>query len=232
MTRRLRPALWPTIATFAAIALFVSAGVWQHSRMRERLALGDKLAAASREAAVPLPDVRDWSDWRFRPVAVTGTFDAVHQILVDNKVHEGRAGFDVVTPIALADGRAVLVDRGWIAAGESRSQLPTVAPPAGVVAVVGRINVPAAGYVELSRDTVSGALWQNLDPARFAQVTGVPVLPVVIEQTAPVDRADTLVRDWPAPDLGADRNRIYMVQWFLFAAIAAGLWTYFSWRKE
>jgi surfeit locus 1 family protein len=226
-----RPAAMPTIATFAAIALFASAGVWQHSRMKERLALGAKLEAATRDAAVPLPRTGDWPGWRFRPVVVTGTFDAAHQILIDNKVHAGTAGFDVVTPLALADGRAVLVDRGWIAAGPSRAQLPQVPPPAGVVAVVGRINLPASGYFELSRNTVSGALWQNLDPARFAQATGVPVLPIVVEQTAAIGAGDDLVRDRPAPDTGADRNRIYMVQWFLFAAIAAGLWIFFSWRK-
>jgi len=229
--RRFRPAALPTIATFAAVALFVSAGVWQHSRMEERLALGARVEAAAREAAVPLPSIRDWSDWRFRPVVVTGTFDAAHQILVDNKVHQGRAGFDVVTPIALSDGRVVLVDRGWVALGESRAQLPNVPPPAGVVALVGRINVPASDYFELSRNTTNGALWQNLDPSRFAQSTGLPVLPIVVEQTTPVDRDDTLVRDWAAPDLGADRNRIYMVQWFLFAALAAGIWVYFSWMK-
>jgi len=58
------------------------------------------------------------------------------------------------------------------------------------------------------------------------------VLPIVIEQTSALDAHDRLLRDWPAPDLGADRHRIYMVQWFLFAALAAGLWGYFAWPRE
>lgn len=230
--RRFRVALVPTIATVMAIALFVTAGVWQHARMRQKEDLGAQLDAAARNAPVPLPDAPEWAAWRFRPVIVTGTFDASHQILIDNKVHAGRAGFDVVTPVAMPDGRSVLVDRGWVAAGESRAQLPAVQPPAGTVEVQGRVNLPTTSYVELARDTVSGPVWQNLDVKRYAQATGLPVLPIVVEQTAPIGTADTLVREWPAPDLGADRHRIYMVQWFLFAALAAGLWAYFAWRKQ
>jgi len=230
--RRFRPALVPTIATAMAVVLFVTAGVWQQARMRQKEGLGAQLDAAARNAAVPLPDAQDWTAWRFRPVIVVGTFDASRQILIDNKVHAGRAGFDVVTPVAMADGRSVLVDRGWIAAGESRAQLPVIAPPTGMVEVHGRVNLPTANYVELARDTVSGPVWQNLDVKRYAQSTGLAVLPIVIEQTAPIGPNDALVRDWPAPDLGADRHRIYMVQWFLFAALAAGLWAYFGWRKQ
>lgn len=232
MSRRFRPVLVPTIATVVAVALFVSAGIWQHARMRQKEDLGAQLAAATRNAPVPLPDVADWNAWRFRPVVVSGTFDAARQIFVDNKVHAGRAGYDVVAPLTMGDGRVVLIDRGWVAAGESRAQLPDVPPPTGLVPVQGRVNLPTVSYIELARDTVRGALWQNLDPARYAQATGLHVLPVVVEQTAAIDGRDTLVREWPAPDLGADRHRIYMVQWFLFAALAAGLWAYFSWRKQ
>src|SRR5262245_22319109 len=123
-----RPALLPTIATVVAIALFVSAGLWQRSRMHDKEALGAQLEAAARKAPVPLPDVAEWSAWRYQPVVVSGTFDAAHQILIDNKVHGGHAGYDVVTPLATTDGRVVLVDRGWVASGESRAQLPSVPP--------------------------------------------------------------------------------------------------------
>ena len=85
--------------------------------------------------------------------------------------------------------------------------------------------------MELTRDAPAGAVWENLDPARFATATGVNVLPIVLEQTAPIDAADKLVRNWPAPDFGIDRHRIYMAQWYLFAATAAGLWLFFNLRR-
>ena len=98
------------------------------------------------------------------------------QILIDNKVAAGRAGFHVVTPLSLADGRVVLVNRGWIAQTASRAVLPEAPPPPGVVTVQGRIAIPAAGYLELKPEATSGSIRQNLDPARFAAATGLAVI--------------------------------------------------------
>jgi surfeit locus 1 family protein len=231
--RRFRPRMLPTVATVAGIALFVTAGQWQQGRMEQKLALRTQFDAASAEVPAALPaDGVDWAAWRYRPVAVFGTFEAGRQILIDNRIEEGRAGYHAVTPLVLADGRAVLVDRGWIAAGETRAKLPLAPPPAGAVTVQGRVNLPTANYVELTNDAPTGVVWQNLDPARFTTVTGLKVLPIVLEQTAPIDATDKLVRNWPAPDFGIDRHRIYMVQWYLFAATAAGLWLFFNLRRN
>ena len=227
--RRFRPRLLPTVATLAAIALFVTAGQWQRGRMEQKEALRAQFDAASAMTPAALPaDTTDWIQWRYRPVAAEGTFDAARQILIDNRIENGRVGYHVVTPLLLADGRALLVDRGWIAAGETRAQPPMAPPPAGPLTVHGRVNIPASNYVELARAAPVGVVWQNLDPARFASATGLHVLPIIVEQTIPIGTSDTLVRNWPAPDFGIERHRIYMVQWFLFAATAAGLWLYFN----
>ena len=229
--RRFRPRLLPTFATIVAIAVFVAAGQWQYRRMELKQSLRMQFDAASAAApARSLPDHADWATWRYRPVTITGTFDAARQILIDNKIDAGRAGYHVVTPFLLGDGRAVLVDRGWIPIGESRTQLPVIPPPGGTLAVQGRINLPTPNYVELAANARTGVVWENLDPARFAAATGLPVLPVVIEQTVATRSDDDLVRNWPAPDFGIDRHLIYMVQWYLFAATAAGLWLYFNLR--
>ena len=231
-TRRYRPRLLPTVATVAGIALFVSAGHWQQGRMEQKQTLRAQFDAAVAMAPAALPhDASDWSAWRYRPVAAEGVFDASKQILIDNKVNLGRAGYHVVTPLVLRDGRAVLVDRGWIAAGETRAQLPAAPPPTGDVIVRGRVNIPTSNYVELSREAPAGVVWENLDPSRFAARTGLSVLPIVVEQTAPTGAADKLVRNWPAPDFGIEKHRIYMMQWYLFAATAAGLWMYFNLRR-
>jgi surfeit locus 1 family protein len=230
--RRFRPRLLPTVAAVAAIALFVAAGQWQQRRMEQKEALRAQIDAASATPPAALPQgAVDWAAWRYRPVVVAGSFDAVRQILIDNKVEEGRAGYHVVTPLIVEDGRAVLVDRGWIPAGPTRAQIPAAAPPAGMVTLHGRVNVPTAKYIELAPSAPEGVVWQNLDPARVSQATGVALLPIVVEQTAPMSSADNLVRAWPAPDFGVEQHRIYMVQWYLFAALAAGLWLFFNLRR-
>lgn len=230
--RSRRPALLPTLVTVLAVALFVSAGLWQRDRMHQKMALRAAADAVAAQPPVALPVTTDWASWRFRPVRLTGTFDAEHQILIDNKVRAGRAGFAVVTPLTLADRRTVLVDRGWVQAGRSRAELPQVPPPGGVVTVTGRVNLPPASYFELAPDTVAGPVWQNLDIGRAQRAFAAALLPVIVEQTAAIGPGDDLARDRPPPDFGIDTHRTYMVQWFIFAALAAGLWIWFTFGRR
>jgi surfeit locus 1 family protein len=222
-----------TMLTAVAVALFVVAGNWQHDRMRGKEALRERYDAAARAAPIDLRDARrdDWTALRYLTVVASGRFEAPRQIFIDNRVHMGQVGYEVVAPLLLDDGRRVLVDRGWVAQGPTRATLPDVPPPAGRLDVRGRIEIPAGGYFELSSQPNQGALWQHLDPERYAHATGIDVLPIVIEET---DANDGLVRDRPPPDFGIERHQIYMVQWYSFAALAIALWallTFRAWRR-
>jgi surfeit locus 1 family protein len=176
--------------------------------------------------------VTDWSTLRFRPVTLTGRYDVAHQVLIDNRIDAGRVGFHVVTPLVLDDGRAVLVNRGFVAARPTRAELPVVPAPAGELTVRGRIDLPGR-YLELAGSKPPpGNVWQNLDPARFAAATGVAVLPIVVLQDARDAPGDGLARNWPAPDAGVDMHRSYMLQWLAFAALTLGLWVWHQgWRR-
>jgi surfeit locus 1 family protein len=223
----------PTLATIAGVIVFVAAGNWQRGRMDDKLRLRAQLDAATATTAVPLPQhVGDWAAWRYRPVVASGTFDAARQILIDNRVHAGVVGYDVVTPLLMNDGRVVLVDRGFVPGGVSRSVLPSVPPAPGDVTVRGRVNGPPSGYVEFGRGAPAGPVWQHLDPARIAAATGVALLPVDIEATAPTGGDEALMRDRPAPDFGIEKHWIYMLQWYSFAALAVVLWVWFWLRPR
>ena len=232
--RRFRPALWPTLGVVVLVAATVALGNWQYRRAQDKQSLRDQQEAASRAppldlAAVAADVAADPAKFRFRAARAQGRYDATHQMLIDNKVHDGRAGFDVVTPLRLGEGtRYVLVDRGWVAQGSSRAVLPQAPPPQGAVVVEGRINLPPARYLELSADTNAGAVRQNLDIARIAASSGTPLLPFVIEQTQNTE--DGLARDWPAPDFGIEQHRSYMMQWYSLAALAVLLWLVLNWR--
>ncbi|MEO8485260.1 MAG: SURF1 family protein [Betaproteobacteria bacterium] len=215
--------------TIAAIVLFVSAGNWQRDRMRAKEAERAAFDAASAVPAATLPRTDEWSAWRYRRVIASGVWRGGAQVLLDNRIHEGRAGFRVVTPLALDDGRAVLVDRGWIAAGAGTARVPSVAAPSGQAAVTGRVILPPR-YLELGGGAPSGPVWQNLDPARIGPALGLSLLPIVVEQD-PSAPADGLVRQWSAPDTGVTMHRGYMWQWYTFAALAAAAWIGFAVRR-
>jgi len=230
--RQFRPTLWPTLALAALVALTVSLGNWQRQRAAEKEALRAQFEQASRAPATGLDERASVADLRFRSVRIEGVFDAAQQVLIDNKIRGGRAGYDVVAPLRLPSGRYVLVDRGWIAATSRHADLPAVPPPVGDVVLTGRINTPPARYLELAAESASRPLRQNLDIARLAQSTGLPLLPYIIEQTGGSDTGDGLLREWPAPDFGSEQHRSYMLQWYSMAALGCVLWLALNWRER
>jgi len=232
--RRFRPSLVPTLALLLLVAVTVALGNWQRQRAYDKQSLREQYEAASRAPPLALDADKtiaaDPQRFRFRAIQARGTYDAAHQLLIDNRVHAGRAGFDVVAPLKLEGAGYVLVDRGWVAQGPSRAVLPQLPPPAGTVVVQGRINLPPARYLELGADSPAGPIRENLDIARIAASTGLPLLPFIIEQTQKTD--DGLVREWPAPDFGIEQHRSYMVQWYSLAALGIALWLGLNWRTD
>ena len=227
--RRFRPTLWPTLGLIVLLAATISLGNWQLHRAAEKEVMREQLERAGRAPAMELAaTVDDASALRFRSVRIVGEYDAPRQILIDNKVQAGRVGYHVVAPFKLANDRYVLVDRGWVAQGARRSQLPETPPPPGTVVVEGRINLPPARYLEFGSRADAGNLWQNLDIERVAKATGLPLLKFVVEQTG--DAQDGLVRDWPPPDLRIEQHRSYMLQWYALAALGCVLWLALNWR--
>ena len=147
-------------------------------------------------------------------------------------MHDGRVGFEVVAPLRLADGRTVLIDRGWVAAGATRAMLPQPPLPAGVVSLRGRIDLPAPAYWRSGSETLpAGTLWQHLETADFTRATGVAVLPIVVRALDMPGNAGLVIDD-ALPDAGIDKHLSYMVQWYAFAAMAAGLWLWFDVRPR
>src|SRR4051794_34608225 len=113
-------ALVPTVAAIVVFAVCIAAGNWQRGRMHEKEALGQQLQAAVNAPVVPLPvNPPDWQALRFRTVSLRGSFVAQRQFLLDNRVHGGVVGFEVVAPLRTDDGRMVLVNRGFVPGGPS-----------------------------------------------------------------------------------------------------------------
>ncbi len=226
-----RPRWIPLAAMLAVVALCVTAGNWQRGRLHEKEALRAALERADQDAPRAFPTgVGDWSAWRFRRVLARGRYESDRQFLVDNRVRDGRVGYEVVTPLALADGARLLVDRGFVYAAPDRAVLPDLPPPPGEVEVAGRVAVAPRGYV-FGNPPPRGALWAHLDVERYARDVDPRALPVYLQASGGV--ADPgLTRDWPVPDLGTQMHLGYMVQWYSFAALAAGLWIAFAVRRR
>jgi len=123
----------------------------------------------------------------------------------------------------------ILINRGWVAAGNSRENLPAVAIPKGPVVMEGIAVVPSSHPYELAPDATVGPLRQNLVPQRIEEETGLAMQPIILLQTSPAD--DALVREWPKPDAGVNTHLAYAFQWYAVAGMSAILWVALNVRK-
>lgn len=222
--RRLHPV--PLVAGVALALLALQLGNWQTRRAAEKTALQAEYLAPARSHAQPLGRGVP-AEWQ--TVEVRGEWLDAGTILLDNRVHGGRAGYHVVTPLQLAEqGVRVLVNRGWIAAGPDRSRLPRIVTPPGLHTVTARVRHPVDKPFTLGSDAAApaGIVWQNLDLPRYR--AALPVADFYLQQTSHAD--DGLIRDWPRPDVGIDRHRGYALQWYALAALATALTLCYLWN--
>jgi surfeit locus 1 family protein len=220
-----------TALAAAFCVLFVHLGRWQWDKGLRRQAEWDAFARGADQALVL--GSRDPTELaRFQRVEVTGSFDARRQFLLDNRVHAGQAGYEVLTPLVLADGRDLLVDRGWVPFTGSRDRLPDVDFSArGPVTLTGRVDeLPAPGLALGRMPPSPGSHWPKLtsypDMNQLAAALGhaLPGRILLLDPKAPFGYA----RDWQPPGMSPLRNLSYAVQWWGFALTLIVIWAVLS----
>lgn len=232
--RRFRPSLWGGTLALAVATGCIQLGNWQHAKFDRKQAAQKLLDARGVDAPITLgASPVDAEALRSHPVVVRGRFETERQFLVDNRVYREQAGYHVLTPLRIeGSSMRVLVNRGWVPARASHSDLPVVATPDGPVELTGIAVVPGSRFFTLGTEPATRAwqaVWQNLDLARFIASAPYPVQPVVLQLAAEAPAG--FVRDWPRPDDRAERHLSYAWQWYGFAASAGLIWFALGWRR-
>jgi surfeit locus 1 family protein len=202
-----RPRAWAFALAAAGCAAGIALGQWQTGR-----------AAAKRALAA-----------NEKRLTLRGEFLERYTVLLDNKLNHGRPGYEVVQPLRLADGRSVLVNRGWVAAPAHREQLPQIRTPPGVHEIEGRVLEHFPRAYDPSGMRPAGRVWENVELATFAAWSGLALEPYVIEQHSPFP--DGLARNWPPPDYGVAMHESYALQWYSLAALSVALFVVLSFRR-
>lgn len=217
---RFAPGFWPTVAFAMLFPSLVGLGVWQAQRAGEKQLLVDRQASGVLAAPLDLSRTRSLGEAdRYRPAVVGGRYLDSQQWLLDNRIHMGQPGYHVFTPFVI-DGEAapsLLVNRGWVAVGESREHLPVLPLPPGRVELRGHLDTPASvGMVlgEVPLESVDDKVRVlSLDIEALGRARGMALLPfaLVIDEAMP----GVLQYDWaPVPPMGPEKHLGYAVQWF------------------
>jgi cytochrome oxidase assembly protein ShyY1 len=216
------------------ILLSLLAADWQYTRHVDRSAQDALIRANSTVEPLPLdqvvaPGAEVSDDLEYRPVTVTGRFDANSTVLVRRRVLNGSAGFWVVTALRTANDSDVAVLRGWIPMTSGARDTPAIPPPpTGEVTVVGWLQPSQQTPVPPPTDLPAGQV-AALDTAVLAggALDYRPYL--VASAMAPPDSAE--LTTIPVPNLGLGPHLAYSWQWLFFAAMFPAAWVILA-RRE
>ncbi|WP_412078392.1 SURF1 family protein [Streptomyces xanthophaeus] len=222
-----------TLVALALIPAMIKLGFWQFHRHEHRVAQNELIDTNLRAKPVPVTEVTSpghrvpRADY-WRAVTATGTYDSAHEVVVRMRTSgDDKVGFHVVTPLVLADGRALLVNRGWVPGGDDpRAYPPVPAAPSGEVTVTGRLKADetSGGSGIKDRKGLPDRQVMLINSGQQAESLGRTVLGGYLELTAPAP-SEGGPEPIPEPDhdsIGA--HMAYAVQWWLFASAVPVGW--------
>ena len=214
---------------FAIVCVLLSN--WQLSRLEEKRLENSRVIENFDSDPVPLTDVlagrESWSDddtWT--PVRMTGSYVEDEQVLVRNRPRNGQPGFEVLTPLQLADGSVFIVDRGWLPTGNAQD-LPDVvpAPPTGEITVTARLK---PGEPALPGRGAADGQIATVELAQFADRLEAPVYTAAYGLLESEDPAPADARPLPAfkPELDEGSHLSYAFQWLVFGLLGFAFLAY------
>jgi len=236
-----------TVATLCLLVLFVSLGRWQWNRAEFKREVVAEFARNDGEFR-PLGQLGTMELPRFMQVEISGRWETERQFLLDNRTRAGRAGYDVLTPLQLDDGRWLLVNRGWVPFKGYRDRLPEIrstlpADPTARVTLRGRLDdLPSTGLAGGRAAPATSGSWPRV--TSFPRVEELALALATTTERSPkleprwllLDEADQAgyLREWQpfAAGKGPEQNWGYAIQWWSFAVLLLVLYFSLNLRKR
>lgn len=210
-----------TLFTALFLPLFVGLGCWQLQRADQKEQIEKQQQSRMQHNPQDILNVdahASAAELAFLPVVLAGDADNEHNFLLDNSVHNGKVGFEVITPLRAGNGNVYLINRGWIQASTNRQQLPVIPPLKSGTPIQGYIYVPAGSGFTLGVDEV-GPQWPHiisqLDTVEMGKRLQQTVFPYTIRLSQEMN--DGLVRRWSAVNMTPAKHMAYAIQWFAMA---------------
>jgi cytochrome oxidase assembly protein ShyY1 len=222
-----------TVVVLVLAGVFVQLGRWQLHRLDERhqrnaITRSNIAAAPAGLGEVLGPDRTVQRENEWRRVVVTGRYDPAHQIVIRYRNVKDRPGFEIVTPLVLTDGTAILVDRGFVPRDRNNSQVPSGVPdPAsGEVTVTGRLRKSERGESQAVTPVDGHA--RLINAHAIAAATGLRLADGYLTADEQVPPPGAGLTGLPLPELDSGPHFFYALQWFFFALLALGGLVYFA----
>lgn len=228
-----KPPWWATLSTLVLVACLCGLGTWQLQRGWAKQALLEHYEGAAEADARVLDGDSKGTPAQVERARTQGRYDASRQMLLDNQSHGGRPGYHVVTPLVLADGARIMVDRGWIARADIDNAMAD-AVPQGDIEVDGLWRALPAPAMRLKVDNCMAGSWPRIvqypTASELRCLLEAPVADGLLLLSA--DAPGGYVRQWQeSAELTPAKNYGYAAQWFAFALTLFGIYLKLNLRR-
>ncbi|OED35463.1 hypothetical protein AB833_30005 [Chromatiales bacterium (ex Bugula neritina AB1)] len=224
-------------ATVTLVIVFARLGFWQLDRAAEKKQMLEHASQAQRAAPERTLAFDDPRQFLYREFLLRGKFDLHRQFLLDNRIHNKQAGFEVLTPfITDSEGHVILVNRGWVAHDGNRSLKTRIdVPRRDSDLISGLLTIPSRGFT--LGDAIDGSqsgwpkVLQYLDyEAIGREISNGSVLPAVLVLAE--DQPGSFAYNWRPVANGPHKHYGYAFQWFAMLLAVMTIFVYLNFIKK
>ena len=211
------------------VFVFVFLGIWQIERAANKEGLLQDFNSEQESPPTRLTSQSpNWSR-----VFVDGVFDSSRQILIDNQIHNGKVGYKIFTPFRFDDNKIVLVDRGWIVQGQSRSDLPQLNILEKKSRIIATVTSPEQGVLAGSELLTNE--WPRVSQSKAVEVIALafnePILDIVLVLDPGSSQITEFIQIKPFA-ITPVKHYGYAMQWFTMSIVLLGMFLYALKREK
>ncbi|WP_019676893.1 SURF1 family protein [Arsukibacterium perlucidum] len=208
--------MWLLI-TLTAFAILSKLGYWQLQRAEQKTIQISQLEQLQQQGAVSWPQLAVLSASAADGVLFAGTGQWLRPYiwLLDNQIVEGKVGYDVIIPVQYTDkSRLLMVNLGWVAAGNNRAVLPELNIPEQIQ-LQGLIRSKVGGF-RLGPNTESEGWPQRIQQPELEQMAAqlsLSSFPVLLYQQGD----SPFLPHYQPVVMPPEKHHGYAFQWFMLA---------------
>lgn len=211
------------------VFVFVFLGIWQIERAANKQGLLQDFNSEQESPPTRLTSQSpNWSR-----VFVDGVFDSSRQILIDNQIHNGKVGYKIFTPFRFDENKIVLVDRGWIGQGQSRSDLPQLNILEKKSRIIATVTSPEQGVLAGSELLTNE--WPRVSQSKAIEVIASafnePILDIVLVLDPGSSQITEFIQIKPFA-ITPVKHYGYAMQWFTMSIVLLGMFLYALKREK
>jgi surfeit locus 1 family protein len=219
------------IATLTGLATLIALGTWQLQRLawKEGLiaSIETRMKAAPERLSAVEEKFKALGDVDYLPVTFAGTVLNEHEQYFLS-THDGQSGWNIYAPLQLADGRALMLNRGFVPYDLRDPAKRAGSWPEGIQTINGLARNPLAGKpssITPENDVKSNTwYWKDLNGmAANAGIAADRLLPFFVDDWSEGKPAALPVTRTTIVSL-PNNHLQYALTWYGLAAALAGVW--------